>query len=142
MLGTLVALALSGLAQASSLFLVAVGLSLIFGVTRIVNFAHGSLYMLGAYLAVSLMARWTGTGGYWLATLAAALIVGALGAVMEMVVLRRLYASPELQQLLATLSQRGDSPYDSTVFRCSWPRSDRAASNSRHSSVVTSNHRI
>ena len=43
---------LNGLAGASSLFLVAAGLSLIFGVTRIVNFAHGSLYMLGMYLAV------------------------------------------------------------------------------------------
>ena len=46
---------LNGLASASSLFLVAAGLSLIFGVTRIVNFAHGSLYMLGMYLAVSLI---------------------------------------------------------------------------------------
>ncbi|MGH6905054.1 MAG: ABC transporter permease subunit, partial [Geminicoccaceae bacterium] len=45
---------LNGLATASSLFLVASGLSIIFGVTRIVNFAHGSFYMLGAYLAVSL----------------------------------------------------------------------------------------
>ena len=55
MLGSTLALALSGLAQASSLFLVAAGLLLIFGVTRIVNFAHGSFYMLGAYLAVSLI---------------------------------------------------------------------------------------
>ena len=102
MLGSTLAVALSGLAQASSLFLVAAGLSLIFGVTRIVNFAHGSLFMLGAYIAVSLIARWPGAGGYWAATLAAAVIVGALGALMEIVVLRRQYASPELQQLLAT----------------------------------------
>ena len=46
---------LNGLASASSLFLVAAGLSLIFGVTRIVNFAHGSLYMLGTYIAYSLV---------------------------------------------------------------------------------------
>ena len=46
---------LTGLANASSLFLVACGLSLIFGVTRIVNFAHGSLYMIGAYIGYSLM---------------------------------------------------------------------------------------
>ena len=102
MLGTTLAIALSGLAQASSLFLVAAGLSLIFGVTRIVNFAHGSLYMIGAYVAVSLIARWPGSGGYWAAILAAALIAGILGALIEIVVLRRLYASPELQQLLAT----------------------------------------
>jgi len=49
---------LNGLAQASSLFLVAAGLSLIFGVTRIVNFAHGSLYMLGIYIAYSLLQHW------------------------------------------------------------------------------------
>ena len=48
---------LNGLAGASSLFLVAAGLSLIFGVTRIVNFAHGSLYMLGMYVAVWLAER-------------------------------------------------------------------------------------
>ena len=48
---------LTGLASASTLFLVATGLSLIFGVTRIVNFAHGSFYMLGLYAAVALTAR-------------------------------------------------------------------------------------
>lgn len=102
MLGSTLAIALSGLAQASSLFLVAAGLSLIFGVTRIVNFAHGSLFMLGAYIAVSLIARWPTAAGFWLAVIAAALAVGAAGALLEMGILRRLYASPELQQLLAT----------------------------------------
>jgi branched-chain amino acid transport system permease protein len=58
---------LNGLASASSLFLVAVGLSLIFGVSRIVNFAHGSLYMLGIYLAYSCIERFgAGTAlGFW-----------------------------------------------------------------------------
>ena len=51
---------LNGWAEASSLFLVAVGLSLIFGVTRIVNFAHGSLYMLGLYVACTLASAWGG----------------------------------------------------------------------------------
>ena len=65
---------LNGLAAASSLFLLAAGLSLIFGVSRIVNFAHGSLYMLGMYLAVSL----SGTLGFWLSVpLAAALVAAA-----------------------------------------------------------------
>jgi len=91
---------LEGLASASSLFLVAAGLSLIFGVTRIVNFAHGSLYMLGAYLAWSL----TKPLGFWLAAPAAALTVGALGAALEMGLLRRVYQAPELFQLLATFA--------------------------------------
>lgn len=94
---------LSGLAQAATLFLVASGLSIIFGVTRIVNFAHGSFYMLGAYLAWSFVERWGSTpAGFWGGVLLAALLVGLLGAVMEVLLLRRLYRSPELFQLLAT----------------------------------------
>ncbi len=53
----LVIQALSGFASASSLFIIASGLTIVFGVTRIVNFAHGSFYMLGAYLAVTLVPR-------------------------------------------------------------------------------------
>jgi branched-chain amino acid transport system permease protein len=96
---------LNGLASASSLFLVAVGLSIIFGVTRIVNFAHGSFYMLGAYLAVTFtgwLAGATSMLGFWAALLLAASAVGLLGAVIEIVLLRRIYRSPELFQLLAT----------------------------------------
>ena len=94
---------LSGLAQAATLFLVASGLSIIFGVTRIVNFAHGSFYMLGAYLAWTFVERWGATAwGFWGGVLLAAALVGVLGAVMEVLLLRRLYRSPELFQLLAT----------------------------------------
>src|SRR5438552_8255163 len=94
---------LNGLAGASALFLVAAGLSLIFGVTRIVNFAHGSLYMLGAYIAYSAIGRFgASVPGYWLAVLAAALAVGAIGALIEMLLLRRIYHAPELLQLIAT----------------------------------------
>src|SRR5260221_825414 len=94
---------LTGLAGASSLFLVASGLSLIFGVTRIVNFAHGSLYMLGAFLAYTLTAALPRSFvGFWAGMIAAALIVAVIGLVIERVLLRRLYASPELFQLLAT----------------------------------------
>jgi len=89
---------LNGLAAASSLFLLAAGLSLIFGVSRIVNFAHGSLYMLGMYLAVWLAPKM----GYWLSVPLAAAIVALAGAAVEMLVLRRLYKAPELLQLLAT----------------------------------------
>ena len=95
---------LNGLAGASSLFLVAAGLSLIFGVTRIVNFAHGSFYMLGIYVAYSLVERFGGGVGFWIALPLAALIVGALGAAVEMLLLRRIYKAPELFQLLATFA--------------------------------------
>ena len=91
---------LNGLAGASSLFLVAAGLSLIFGVSRIVNFAHGSLYMLGMYLAVWLSER----VGFWLSVPLAALCVAALGALVEIILLRRIYRAPELLQLLATFA--------------------------------------
>lgn len=103
----LVIQALTGLASASSLFLVASGLSLIFGVTRIVNFAHGSLFMLGAYIAWTLTgalgwADHAGPLGFWGGVLASALMVAALGALIEIVILRRIYHAPPLFPLLAT----------------------------------------
>ena len=95
---------LNGLAGASSLFLVGAGLSLIFGVTRIVNFAHGSFFMVGIYVAYSMVAK-LGTGlGFWPALLLSAVVVGALGALVEVVLLRRIYKAPELFQLLATFA--------------------------------------
>jgi branched-chain amino acid transport system permease protein len=95
----------NGLADACALFLVASGLSLIFGVTRIVNFAHGSLYMLGVYVAYSLTSRFgASVAGFWVCVLLAALIVGVLGALIEMTVLRRIYRAPELFHLLATFA--------------------------------------
>jgi branched-chain amino acid transport system permease protein len=102
-LPSFVAQLLNGLAGASSLFLVAAGLTLIFGVTRVVNFAHGSLYMLGAYLAYSLVgALGSGPAGFWGAVVLAALLVGTLGAAIEALLLKRIYAAPELLQLAAT----------------------------------------
>ncbi|MCA0942424.1 ABC transporter permease [Salipiger pacificus] len=96
------ALFLTGLANAAVLFLVASGLSLIFGVTRIVNFAHGSLYMLGAFIGVTLMQVLPGAVGFWGAILLTGLAVGVIGALVEIVVLRRIYGAPELFQLVAT----------------------------------------
>ena len=112
--------ALNGLASASSLFLVAAGLSLIFGVTRIVNFAHGSFFMLGVYVAYTLVAHAapglssllavalgdaaSQTTAYFLLLLCAALVTGVLGALVEVLVLRRIYQAPELFQLLATFA--------------------------------------
>ena len=95
---------LGGLAGASSMFLVAAGLSLIFGVTRIVNFAHGSFFMVGIYLAYTLVDK-LGTGlVVWPALLLAAIAVGVVGALIEMTLLRRIYKAPELFQLLATFA--------------------------------------
>jgi len=96
--------ALNGLAAASSLFLVSAGLSLIFGVTRIVNMAHGSLYMVGLYLAYSIAAAIGGGWGYWVGVVAAALLVAALGALIEIALLRRIYHVEQLFQLLATFA--------------------------------------
>ncbi len=97
--------ALDGLASASGLFFVAAGLSLIFGVTRIINIAHGSLYMLGTYIAVTLVTAMGGSAlGFWSGIVASAIIVGIIGALIEILLLRRIYAAPELFQLLATFA--------------------------------------
>ena len=103
MLSNLLVQLVNGLADACALFLVASGLSLIFGVTRIVNFAHGSFYMLGVYVAYSLTSRFGATRGGLLASMvAAALVIAVLGALVEMIVMRRIYQAPELFHLLAT----------------------------------------
>jgi branched-chain amino acid transport system permease protein len=96
--------ALNGLASASGLFFVGAGLSLIFGVTRIVNIAHGSLYMLGIYIAYSIATKVGGGLGFWGSLLAAPLVVAAVGALIEIALLRRIYQAPELFQLLATFA--------------------------------------
>ncbi|MGA9868271.1 MAG: ABC transporter permease [Acetobacteraceae bacterium] len=123
---------LTGLASASSLFLVAAGLTVIFGVTRVVNFAHGSLYMLGAYIGVTILRHLPGTQwGFVLGVIAASLAVGLLGVVMEIGLLRRIYRSPPLFQLLATfgvvlivqdLAQRIWGPSDLSLPRPPWLR--------------------
>ncbi len=96
---------LTGLSSAAVLFLVASGLALIFGVTRILNFAHGSLYMLGAFIAYTLT-QYLGSEGFsfWGSLLLSALAVGVIGAGIEILVLRRIYGVPELFQLLATFA--------------------------------------
>jgi branched-chain amino acid transport system permease protein len=96
--------ALNGLASASVLFLVGVGLSIIFGVSRIVNMAHGSLYMLGLYIAYTFATKLGGAFGFWGGIVASALIVAAIGALIEILLLRRIYKAPELFQLLATFA--------------------------------------
>jgi branched-chain amino acid transport system permease protein len=94
----------TGLTRASILFIVAAGLSLVFGAMRIVNIAHGSFYMLGTFVAVTLAAMLGGAPGFVFALLAVPLIVGALGALVEAVALRPLYGKEHLLQLLATFA--------------------------------------
>jgi branched-chain amino acid transport system permease protein len=105
-LSFLVIQGLSGLASASALFVIASGLTIVFGVTRIVNFAHGSFYMLGAYMAVTIL-PWLFEFDrspllFFVGVIASAAVVGALGVAMEFLLLRRIYKVPELFQLLAT----------------------------------------
>ena len=124
--------ALTGLAGASSLFLLSAGLTVIFGVTRVVNFAHGGLYMLGAYIGWTILSALPGGIGYFaLGVLATAAVVGVLGAAMEMTLLRRIYRAPSLFQLLATFGalliieeacQRIWGPDDHSLRRSAWMR--------------------
>ena len=98
---------LNGLSYASTLFLMAAGLTLIFGVTRIVNFAHGSFFMLGALFTAHWVTLWYPAWGesaalYAFAIFLGAACAGAAGAVAEFTLLRRLYGVPELYQLVAT----------------------------------------
>ena len=90
---------LNGLFSAALLFLIASGLTLTFGVMRIVNIAHGSFYMLGVYVAYSVI---LGTGSLLLGALAAMVVVGTLGFVMQRFFLRRFGADP-LPQMMMTM---------------------------------------
>lgn len=98
---------LDGLGYATTLFLMAAGLTLIFGVTRIVNFAHGSFFMLGALFTAHWVTHWFPAWGesaplYALAMLMGAALAAAVGAVVERLLLRRMVGVPELYQLVAT----------------------------------------
>jgi branched-subunit amino acid ABC-type transport system permease component len=94
---------MSGIARAAMLFLVASGLSLTFGVLRVLNFAHGSLYMLGAFLSYTI---WKfllmPVLGFYVAAIITAIILGLIGILIEFFLLRRLYARGWPEQLLAT----------------------------------------
>jgi branched-subunit amino acid ABC-type transport system permease component len=93
---------LSALSDASSLFIAAAGLTLVFGALRIINIAHGSFYAFGAFGVASLVGSAAGGGRFWLALVAVPLAVGALGAGVEVTVLRRVYPRDHLAQLVAT----------------------------------------
>ena len=97
---------LQGLMEGVFLFLIASGLTLIFGVSRIVNFAHGSFYMLGAFLTYQVH-PWiaAGTpGGFFTSILVCGVLVALIGLAFELVFLRRVYHAEELMQLVLTLA--------------------------------------
>ncbi len=98
---------LNGISYATTLFLMAAGLTLIFGVTRIVNFAHGSFFMLGALFTAHWVTNWFPAWGESAVLYAFAMLMGAIcaalaGALAEFFLLRRMYGVPELYQLVAT----------------------------------------
>lgn len=92
-------LTLAGISLAALLFMVSAGLSLIFGLMGIMNFAHGSFFLVGAYIWFSV---YTSTGSFWLALLAALVAGAAIGAVTERIFIRPIYQRP-LSQILVTL---------------------------------------
>src|SRR5689334_3954797 len=87
-LGFIAAQCLSALSQAAILFFIACGLTLIFGIMRIINFAHGAIFMLGAYVGFTAVAM---TGSFMLSLIAAPVAVGGVGMVFERIFLRPLY---------------------------------------------------
>jgi len=94
---------LVGLATAMLLFMISSGLTLVFGVLRIINFAHGSLYMLGAYFGLSLQSLFREMGStFWLTLVLSSLAVAALGGIVELFFLRRVYKAAHIYQLLLT----------------------------------------
>lgn len=90
---------LNGLVYSMLLFILSAGLSLIFGLMNVVNMAHGSFYMLGAYVGLAVVA-WT--GNFWLAALLAPLFAGFVGAGMERIFFRPLYKRPDFDQIILT----------------------------------------
>ena len=89
----------NGIVTGMILALIASGLTLIFGIMDVVNFAHGELFMLGAYLGVIVMAT---TGNFWLALVVASLVIALLGAALQIVTLRPLLGRDPLMTILVT----------------------------------------
>src|SRR5258708_6246984 len=100
--GQLLLFTVGGLANAAYLFIVAAGLSLVFGALRVINMSHGSLYMIAAFVTV-VIANQVGAGlGFWAGLLVAVAVTGAVGGIIEVLVLRRVYGREHLVQLLGT----------------------------------------
>ena len=95
---------LNSISLGMSLFIIASGLTVIFGVLRVVNFAHGAFYMIGAYVCYSVVSQSTSAAAFWLGTLAAAAALALLAFVVERLLLRHLYKRDQLMQLLFTFA--------------------------------------
>lgn len=102
-LGNVALFTLAGLSVAAVLFIVTAGLSLVFGALRVINMAHGSLYMVGAFIATFVAAQLVGSAfGFWAAILVAPLATAVIGAAIEIFILRPIYGQEHLLQLLGT----------------------------------------
>jgi branched-subunit amino acid ABC-type transport system permease component len=100
--GPFVVTLLTGLAQAGTLFLVGAGLTLIFGSLRLINVAHGSFYMYSAFVVSTVLGAASSELRFWGALIIAPLVIAAIGIVVEVLVMRRLYRREHLSQMLAT----------------------------------------
>src|SRR5438094_1621732 len=100
--GQVLLFAIGGLSNAAYLFIVAAGLSLVFGALRVINMAHGSLYMIAAFVTVVVANQLSPAFGFWGGLVAALVVTAAVGALIEMIVLRRVYREAHLVQLLGT----------------------------------------
>jgi branched-subunit amino acid ABC-type transport system permease component len=101
MLELLIHQILAGLFRASYYWLIASGLTLIFGVTRVINFAHAAFFVLGGYIALTIDSL---TGNFWIAVAVATLTIGCIGAAVEMGLIKPLYKIENLYQLLITFA--------------------------------------
>ena len=90
---------LNGLQLASLLFLLSVGLSVVYGLMNFINLAHGTLYMLGAYIGLTVARE---SGSFWLALVGDPLAIAALGALFHVLLLRRMQAASPMKQVLVT----------------------------------------
>src|SRR5258706_11966097 len=100
--GQLLLFAVGGLSNAAYLFIVAAGLSLVFGALRVINMAHGSFYMIAAFVTVVIANQIGAQLGFWGGVLVAVAVTGAIGGLVEVLVLRRVYGREDLVQLLGT----------------------------------------
>src|SRR5437763_10220908 len=96
--GKFLLFAVAGLSEAAFLFIVAAGLSLVFGALRVINMAHGSLYMIAAFVTAVVAVQAGAVAGFWTGLVLAVAVTGVLGALIEVAVLRRIYGREHLLQ--------------------------------------------
>ena len=130
---TFLVILVSGLSGAALLFLVGAGLTLVFGALRLINMAHGSLYMVGAFVAVSLVGALAGSVGFAVALVGASIAVGVLGGVIEVAVLRRLTANPA--RPCPTTSSPGCPPASARRSSCATSQTCPTARSPRRSAA-------